>query len=393
MKLPGIPCFKLIICSSSENIMRALRHNKLDVYNRIEVSKSALLNNARFFKKRTGLKIIPVIKSNAYGHGIELVAEALKNEDFPLVAVDGYFEALKIRKITKTPILVLGMLKPGDYQKTNHKHIEFTIQDEASIHAIGKLGKTIKVHLDINVGMNRYGIDPDELEEYLTLIASYPKIELAGVMAHIADPEDAASVKEAVRSFDQAVSKILKKGFKPTTIHIGQSASSVQLKSKYANATRIGLSLYGLNPFTPEHGLYKEFKQNLKPALKLVSTISKVNDLKPGDDVSYNHTFRAKKNMQVAVLPLGYYEGVDWRLGNKGKVKFADDYLPIVGKVCMNHTMMDISGTIAKAGDEIIVLSDNPDDENSVDNISRRFGLFNYALVTNLSSDVRRVLV
>ncbi|HET7673605.1 MAG TPA: alanine racemase C-terminal domain-containing protein, partial [Candidatus Saccharimonadales bacterium] len=182
-------------------------------------------------------------------------------------------------------------------------------------------------------------------------------------------------------------------GFKPELIHIGQSASSVRMKSKYANATRIGLSLYGLNPFPTGHKLYSEFKKNLKPALKFVSTISKVNYLKPGDGVSYNYTFRAKKNMKIAVLPLGYYEGIDWRLSNKGKVKLGEKFLPIVGKVCMNHTMIDISGTSAKVGDEVAVFSDNPDDENSLDNIAARHALFIYELATRLSPDVRRVLV
>lgn len=376
--------------------MRTLRrHRKLDVYNRIEISKSALLHNADFFRRESGLQIIPVIKSNAYGHGIELVAQALDGGDFALIAVDGYFEVQKIRKFTRAPILVMGMIKPGDFKKIITKGMEFTVQDKASINALGSLSKNVKVHLDMNTGMNRYGIEPAELEEYLSLIKKYPNIELAGMMTHLADPDgqDEKNIIQATEIFDASVAKVLSSGFKPGLIHIGQSASSVRLKSKYANATRIGLSLYGLNPFHPGHKLYGQFRNNLQPALKLISTISKINRIKPGDGVSYNYTFKAKKEMKVAVLPLGYYEGIDWRLSNKGKVKLGEDYLPIAGKVCMNHTMVDITGTSAEVGDEVVVFSDNPKDENSMNNIAEHHGLFVYELTTRLAADVRRILV
>ncbi len=368
---------------------------KLDTYNRIEISKEALLHNAGFFRRRSGLEIIPVVKSNAYGHGIEVTARALADGNFPLIAVDGYFEAQKIRKITKIPVLVMGMIKPGDFKKIKIKNIEFVVQDKETIKAIGGLNGKVKVHLDINTGMNRYGIDPSEFEDYLALLAKYPRVELTGIMTHLADPDgkNEDNITQAVKLFDGLVGKALKKGFNPKYIHVGQSASSVRLKSKYANTTRIGLGLYGLNPFSPGHKLYAQFSENLQPALKLISTISKINQLKKGDGVSYNYTFKANKPMKIAVLPLGYYEGIDWRLSNKGKVKLGDDYLPIVGKVCMNHTMVDISSVLAKVGDEVVVYSDNLEDENSLNSVAEQHGLFVYELSAGLSADIRRVLV
>ncbi|HET7673053.1 MAG TPA: alanine racemase, partial [Candidatus Saccharimonadales bacterium] len=185
------------------------RHNSLDVYNRIEISKNALLHNAGYFRRISGLEVMPVIKSNAYGHGITIVVEALKSGHFPLLAVDGYFEAGKIRRITDKPILVMGMLKPGDYKKIKTKNIEFVVHDKEGIKAIGALGKNIKVHLDINTGMNRYGINPAELDDYLDLISRYPKIRLGGVMTHLADPDsnNEKHIVQAVRDFDRCVGK------------------------------------------------------------------------------------------------------------------------------------------------------------------------------------------
>ncbi len=189
------------------------RSSGLNVYNRIDISSKALLANAEFFRTRTGLQIIPVIKSNAYGHGLEQVAEVLDGGKFPFLAVDGYFEALKIRKITSKPVLVMGMIKPEDFKNIRTKNISFFVQDEATIRAIGSLNRKVKVHLEINTGMNRYGIGPNELDRYLRLLKNYPKIEMEGVLTHLADP-DAGSEKntlDATAIFDDCVRRILVK--------------------------------------------------------------------------------------------------------------------------------------------------------------------------------------
>ena len=135
----------------------------------------------------------------------------------------------------------------------------------------------------------------------------------------------------------------------------------------------------------------------LTPVLKLTSTITKVTELEKSDKVSYNYAFTAPGKMAIGVLPIGYYEGV-WSLARgtfkaTGVVKIRRTFAPIVGKVCMNHTMIDLSGTHAKVGDKAVVYSDNPEDKNSIDNIAREYGLFSYAILTALSSDIRRVLV
>lgn len=369
--------------------------SKLEVYNRIEISKHALRDNAEFFCSKSGMQIIPVLKSNAYGHGLELVAKALHGLDFPFLAVDGYFEAQRLRKVTKAPILVMGMIKPENISRIKIKNTIFVVHDKATISGFGALNRAVKLHLEINTGMNRYGIDPKELDIYLSLLRRYPKLELDGVMTHLADPDGRTdgNIKEAIEIFDKTVNHIYKSGFEPRFIHAGQSASSMRIKSKYTNSTRIGLSLYGINPFAPGHDLYEEYKTGLKPALKFISTITKINNLKAGERIGYNYTFTAKKPMQVGVLPLGYYEGVDWNLSNKGVVKYRKKFLPIVGKVCMNHTMVDLKGTDIKVGDEIVVYSDKFEDENSFNSISELHGLFDYSLLVKLSPDVRRVLV
>lgn len=156
---------------------------------------------------------------------------------------------------------------------------------------------------------------------------------------------------------------------------------------------RLGIGLYGVNPFLKTHVLYTQLDSKIQPALRLSSTITKVTVLEKGDKVSYNYTFMAPKRMKIGVLPLGYYEGVNRALSNVGVVKIGDTYAPIVGRVCMNHTMVNLDGINASVGDQVTVYSDKRSDKNSIDTITYEHGLFNYNLLTALSSDVRRVLV
>ncbi len=369
-------------------------HCSYDVYNRIEVSRSALLYNVEFFQRETNAQIIPVLKGNAYGHGIKQVATALKPERFPYIAVDGYFEALKVRSFNgRQPVLVMGMIKPHNFAKLKTRGLTFVVHDKDTIHALGRLHKKIKIHLEINTGMNRYGIQPAELEDYLDYIKSHPRLQLEGVMSHLADADGVSqrTVDESVVQFDSCVDTILARGFKPTLFHIGQSAGSLRVQSRHANAIRLGISLYGINPFPPAHPLYKTC-QELKPALRLISTISKINELKKGDKVSYNYTFTAPKAMRIGILPLGYHEGVNRALSNKGIVKVGSHYQPIVGRVCMNHTLVSLEGVKAKVLDEVVIYGDQVEGKNSIVSIAKKHGLFSYSLLTDLSPDVRRYL-
>jgi alanine racemase len=365
-----------------------------DTYNRIEVSRSALLHNANFYKSMTGLEVIPVLKGNAYGHGIEQVATALKAQKFPYIAVDGYFEALKVRAYNNNPVLVMGMIKLQNFSNLRLTGLTFVIQDEPTILALGALNKKIKIHLELNTGMNRYGISLAKIDKFISLIKQYPKLELEGVMSHLADADgdNEPTVAQATKLFDDSIEKILTSGLAPKYFHVAQSAGSFRAQSRYANAVRVGLGLYGINPF-PIKNRYFKFATNLQPALKLISTISKVQQLEKGDKVSYNYTFTASKAMQIGVLPLGYHEGLSRNLSNKGSVSLHGKSLSIVGRVCMNHTMISLDNIAAKVGDEIIVYSDNPADDNSINKIVAEHDEFAYTLLTGLSSDVRRYLV
>jgi alanine racemase len=368
---------------------------KYDTYNHIEISKSAILHNVVAFEKLSGKQVMPVLKGDAYGHGIQLVARALKGKRLPYIAVDGYFEALKIREVSPQPVLVMGMILPENYKRLAYTNFAFVVDNEAAIHALGKTKKHVKVHLECNTGMNRYGAEPEKLESLAKLIQSYKNLELEGVMSHLADSDgnDQKTVDEAVKLFDACVEKVRSTGAEPSLIHIAQTAGSLKAHSKYANAVRVGIGTYGINPFSPSHALHEMLQQNLQPALKLESKISKIIELEKGDKVSYNYTFTAPRKMKIGILPLGYYEGMNRALSNVGHVKIGTSYAPIVGRVCMNHTMVSLEGIEASVGTPVVVYSDIASDKNSIDSIAKTHNLFNYNMLTALSSSVRRKLI
>lgn len=373
-----------------------LRHFEQEFipHNRIEVSRLALLHNFDLFERLSSKAVIPVLKGNAYGHGIEQVVTALAERDTQYIAVDGYFEALQVREVSGIPVLIMGAITPANFAHMKYDNFTFVVQDEVAIRALGDTGNPVKVHLECNTGMNRYGAQPSEVEALTKLILSYDNLTLEGVMSHLADADgvEQVTVDAAVGLYDTCVETVLAAGAEPTIFHVAQTAGSVRANSRYATAIRLGIGLYGCNPFAPDSE-YHDTLSDLKPALRFISTITKITELQAGDKVSYNYTFTAPKAMKMAVLPAGYYEGVNRALSNVGTVSIHDHDAQIIGRVCMNHTMVSLEGVSAQVGDEMVVYGDEKGSANTVDAIAAKYNLFNYNMLTNLNKDVRRSLV
>lgn len=371
--------------------------NKYKTLNVIEINKHNILYNYQLYKTITPNKhIIIVLKANAYGHGLTQMAKILNQTDCDFLAVDGYFEANKLLLVTNHKILVMGYILASNAKLLDNKQCSFVIQDIDGLRALGELNKPFNIHLEINSGMNRLGLKPKEIDEYLTTLSSYPQLKLEGIMSHLADadnPDNQFNVKQAIY-FDQQVERILERGFQPTYIHLAQSAGAPKVNSRTANTIRPGLGIYGINPLTKEDSQYSTLAK-LKPALELKSTIIKIIQTAAGDKISYNGTYQSKKSETVAVLPIGYYEWVPRELSNLG-IFTTKDYkfrLPIRGRVCMNHVIIDITNTKLKVGDEIILISSEPSQPNSIMGISKQFNLFSYSLLTGLSESIRRIIV
>lgn len=364
--------------------------------NTIEISKSAILHNFDLLKSlHKSFDVIPVLKSNAYGHGLDIVAEILRARTFPYIAVDGYFEALRIRAVSSQPVLIMGAIHPENYQKLRLENFTFVVGDKSQLKLIGSLNKKIKIHLDINTGMNRQGFHLKEIPSVLRVLTQNKKLELEGVMSHLADADNPKSniySKYQIQNFDMAINKILYAGFKPKYIHLANSPGSAKLQSRFCNAIRPGLALYGLNPLTAGDKSRKRFG-SLVPALTLKSTVIKIINLEKGDEVSYNGIFKARGKTRVGVVPLGYYEGIRRELSNNGWISHKRIWLRYVGRVCMNHTVFEIGNKPIRLWDEVIVISSNPKDRNSVAKICSENNLFNYEFIAGLNQNIRRTIV
>lgn len=366
------------------------------VYNNIYISRSAILHNFDLLSQLSpGGMVIPVLKSNAYGHGLEQITTILKDRKMPYIAVDGYFEGIHIHEISKQPVLVMGSINGVNYASIKPNGYAFVVHDLESLKAMGATNKPFTVHIEIETGMGRHGVRIDELPEFLNQVKTYKNLYVEGVMSHLADadnPTTAEHVTKQAQRFDQAVEMVISAGFKPKYIHIAQSAGSTKVVSKYANTLRTGIALYGISPLEITDSSADKLRA-LRPALSLTSTITKTLDVDNGESVGYGCTFIAKRNSRIGVLPLGYYEGLPRVLSNIGKVKLQNEYLPIAGRVCMNHTMIDITDSNAKSGDEVTVISADPSDPSSIVRICQDNKLFNYGLLVGFNQNIRRTII
>lgn len=373
---------------------------KYVVCNEIRLSEKNLISNIKYLES-VGTKIIPVLKSNAYGHGLKEIAQLLNKSNSDIVCVDGYFEVLEIRDIFKKDILVLGYIKKENYQNINTNNFSFVVHDLEILEELIKLNKRMRIHIELNTGMNRHGIKvlQDNFDELIGFIdrVGQSKLEIEGVMSHYYDADniDNSDLDAQVKLFDKAVKLILNKKIKPKYIHIANSSGLIKSKSKYANYSRSGIAIYGINPLNKNDEFFSEYQNNLKPVLELSSEITKIIRIKKGESVSYGRTFIADKEIQIGVIPMGYFEGIPRVLSNKGFVKINNKFYKIAGKICMNHTMINLEDNfkMVKVGDRVVIISSDPQDKNSLSNICTDFDLFSYEVLVKLNESVRRVVI
>lgn len=377
--------------------IKQLLKPKYDSLNKIEISEEAILENYQLLKKeQPGAAIFPVLKSNAYGHGLKELCLILNKSEAPLVIVDSFPEAQIAYRYFKRKILILGEMPIKAYSYCSLKRTEFCVYNRESLKSLALLGRA-KIHLFVNSGMNREGIKDlsNFLKENQDLLK---KVEVVGFCSHLAASEDFTdeSNSQQLEKFLNDLKNLKANGYNPTWIHLGNSAAVFSLKNKELTAFRSGIALYGYNPFSQDSIFFNQ-AENLKPALKLISTIVSVQDLEIGDKVSYNGTYKAVTKTTIAVIPLGYYEGLPKGLSNKGSLAALEEknkkYLKIAGKVCMNLSCLEVPKGCFKVGDLIEVISPNKDDNNSIRIFSSLTNTIPYELLVALQSNIRKQIV
>lgn len=352
------------------------------------ISKKALLGNYQAFKDAYRLPVAPVLKSNAYGHGLIEVATILASEQPPFFVVDSQYEAKTLRSFgIKTPILIVGYVLPEIIVTNRLKEVAFTITSLDMLRLLCEKKVAARVHIKIDTGMRRQGLVPEEMDEAIALLTQ-SNLTVEGVCSHFADADgpDAVFTHTQIECWNKVV-PLWKAAFPNLGWwHIGATAGAAYTKDVNANLIRLGTGLYGF----PRHAS-QTF--TLTPALSLWSTLTGSKVLRQGERVGYNGAFTAPRNMRVATVALGYYEGVDRRLSNKGSMQVGGVLCPIVGRVSMNITTIDVSACQdAMLGTRVLVFSANQNDDNSIQNLARLCGTTPLELLVHIPQHLRRVI-
>lgn len=358
----------------------------------VRVFRGNLLHNLNTFRAAyPGIKFAPVIKSNAYGHGLIEVASVLDNQGSPFFMVDSLFEALTLRNNgIKTPLLILGYTAVNNINSQKLKQTAFGIISLGQLLEINKgLQRKTRFHLKIDTGMHRQGLTEEELPEAIKIVKSNPLIEIEGLCSHLADAdgENDNFSNQQIILWNRIINGLARELGEIKYKHLTNSAGADLAAKAIVNIGRLGIGLYGFN-FSPRKPL------NLKPALETRSVISSIRKLKAGEKVGYNITFSANRDIIAATVPAGYAEGIDRRLSGTGSMEISGVPCPILGRVSMNITSIDVSNIAgANVGQSVVIFSKNPEDSNSIENVAKLCGTIPYEILVHIPSYLRRLLI
>ena len=361
-----------------------------------EINLAAIAYNIKQVKKLAGNKvdILAVVKADAYGHGAIKVAQKLKKCGVEYFGVATIREAIDLRKNKiNRPILVLSPAAPHELSALISYKITPTIADiKTAIYfnkKLRRLGKKIPVHIKIDTGMGRIGFWHKDALNCIKRLSKLNNVILEGIFTHFPSADDDEKFTNSqIALFQELNSNLERNGIIIALKHMANSIAVIRNKRSYLNLVRPGLMIYGLYSDTRQKRLIK-----LKPAMSFKTRITYLKEVGAGRSISYGRTFFTKKNMKIATLPVGYADGYNRLLSNKADVLIKGKRCPVVGRVCMDHTMVDVTKVNAKLGDEVVLIGKQGDSEISAEEISKICSTISYEVVCWVSKRVPRIYV
>ncbi len=363
---------------------------------RIEINSKYLKDNiARFKTLYPHHHLAAVLKSNAYGHGLKEVGRFLdRQKEVECFVVDSIIEAQTLRDVgTHKPIIVLGYVPRVALKSLKKiKQVIFVVNSVEQAELMqATINFRLEVHLKVDTGMNRQGIALSELTHVIDVLKSNKKITIAGMMSHLADADGPTGLatqeqigkwKIALQNYKRAIPESRNHIF-----HFAATAGARYLSTAESNLVRAGIGLYGFDTTQD-----KQLK--VRPVLSFWSKIVNLKEIKAGEKIGYNFTFTAPKDMKIAVLPCGYYEGIPRALSNNGFFYYKGTPLKILGRISMNLTVVDVTDVSEPLHleDEVEIYSANPEQPNSVENIAKLCDTIPYEILVRLAPTIRRVI-
>lgn len=362
------------------------------------ISLKNIKHNFKQIKNHVGkTKVMCIIKADAYGHGILQVAQTLENENADYFGVATLSEAVMLRQSgVHTPILLLGFFDEKFIVDIIENNITVAIYDFETAQSISnvckKLGKTVKIHIKIDTGMSRLGFSLyNDITEVIKQIYNLEGIYIEGIFSHFAVSDNLAKRKESLKQgelFQKTIDQLENIGINIAIKHICASGGILEYPEFKCDMVRAGIVLYG---YYPDDGLQKVL--DLKPCMTLNSKIAQVKTIKQNEFISYGHTFQAKKDMKIAVISVGYADGYLRANSNKAYILVNGKKAPVVGRVCMDMCMVDVSDIEnVKRGDNVIVFGYF--DKNTLlgaDKIADFCDTISYEVLCSVSKRVPRI--
>jgi alanine racemase len=360
------------------------------------VDLTALTHNLSQFRQilSPGCDVMAVVKANAYGHGAIETSRTLIQHGVTRLAVFSTEEGMALRQAGITvPIVVLGPVFQEQFGDIFSSQLTPVVSDPSMLTALAQAAASraipYPIHLKIETGMGRLGLTHAELVALISAHKFPPSLRVEGLMTHLADTDatNSDATEEQLRRFRDALKIILKEGFHVPLIHVSNSCGAVRFPSAHFSLVRPGIMLYGYHtlPSTVE-------TPDLRPVLSLKTRIAQLRTIQPGETVSYNRTFTARRPTRIAVLPIGYANGLSRQLSNRGAVLIRGQRAPIAGLVCMDMVMVDVTEIPGTAvGDETILIGRQGNDEITASEIAKWTDTIPYEVLCAINPKIPRL--
>ena len=356
-----------------------------------EINLNHLVYNIRAIQQKVfPAKVIPVVKADAYGHGAVPVTQRLEKVGFEMFAVAQFQEAMELRDsgITR-PILIFGRLFPGEIAAAVKANFRISVFGKEDIGWIEKANQSIPAHVHVNVetGMGRVGLILDQEPDFLDYLGTSKNCIWEGCYTHFStsDEKDKTYANQQLERFKKILSALAHQDVRPAMIHMANSGAILDIPESYFDAVRAGILMYGHFP-SPDTTCSVQPKQ----VMTLKTYVGHIRDMPAGHAISYGRRWTTPKATKIAVLPIGYADGMRRSLTNIGEVLIRGKRYPIVGAVTMDQIMIDVGDDPVKPGDEVVLWGDSQQGSIQVSEVAEKIGTIPYEITCGVSKRVKR---
>lgn len=365
----------------------------------VEISKSALENNIRQFRKMVGPECIlcPPVKANAYGHGLVGCGKVFCEAGADWLAVNSFEEAAKLRQAgIVVPIYLLGYTAMEDLEEAVDLNCRLVVYNKETIEKLGEIGKPAKVHIKLETGTNRQGVLLSELVEFARNIQRFENIELEGLSSHFANIEDTTDhsyAEKQLADFQEGYERLAREGMPVKIRHCSNSAATILFPKIHFEMVRPGISCYGMWPsnetyisYLKDHG--EDFK--LEPAFSWKTIVAQLKTIPAGEYIGYGCTYKTTHETKLAILPIGYYDGYD-RGATGSYVLIRGKRAPVRGRISMNIVIVDVTDISDVQLEDVVTLIGKDGEESvKVEDFAKFAGTINYEIPTRVNERIPR---